>query len=168
MIGQRSRWHPLGRRRPSELSTGQTCGPTEIAADRPPRVEVAACDPATAERLAALARGAGDFEVVGTSDGDDAVAADVVVVTLADGDPSGLGRLRRAARSYPRPRTVVVARGTDWFDVAFGAGADVWVDTDADDETLLAAVVAPLGTAAGSSLRRGPDPAWPGPPGAAR
>jgi hypothetical protein len=129
MLGQALRWVA----RPATE-------PVAVAAPvvRPPRVDLSRCDEVTAARLQALAAATGAFEVAR-----DTGRAEVAVVTLGDGDGDVVARLRREHRAEPGLRTVVVGRGTTWFDAAFGAGVDVWIDHTADDGTVLAAIVGP-------------------------
>lgn len=109
-----------------------------------PRVDLTRCDVGTRDRLRRLSAASGAFAIT------DATAAareqaTVTVVTLT-GDPSDgevVAQLRREHRADPERRTVVIGRGTTWFDAAFGAGIDVWVDHSAEDDTVLSAIVGP-------------------------
>lgn len=120
--------------------------PTPPDAGRRPRVDVGGCAPATRARLGSLADRSGAF-VVGDGGGSD---ADVLVVTLGDEDGHRVADLRRRHRAAPTRRTVVIGEGTTWFDAAFGAGVDAWIDHTADDATVLVAILgrAPGGRAA--------------------
>jgi ActR/RegA family two-component response regulator len=104
-------------------------------------------DGPTTARLRRLAARTGAFVI-----GDDAAAAHVRVVGLTDHDGSGVHRLQRATRRSPGVRSVVIAEGTAWFEAAFEAGADAWIDRDADDDTVLVAIT---GRLPARSARRG-------------
>lgn len=130
-----------------------------------PRVEVSRCDAATQGRLRRLAASSGAFVVTGFTSADG--APDTTDATAAEGDPTlgggaagpparpvtvvSLGsvpadgevvaQLRREHRSDPQRRIVVIGRSTTWFDAAFGAGVDAWVDASAEDATVVAAII---------------------------
>lgn len=87
---------------------------------------------ATLLRLRGLATRSGAFEVVPA----DATGAELAAVSVCDAE--GVARLRELNRADPGLRLLAIGRGIEWFDAAFRAGADVWMDADADDRTVLA------------------------------
>jgi hypothetical protein len=128
-------------RRVARPSAGQARPPRPGTGARP-RVDLARCDAPTRVRLQRLAAATEAFRVTDVAD-PASDRAEVTVVTLGDDDGDLVGQLRREHRADPARRTVVIGRGTTWFDAAFGAGVDVWIDHTADDGTVLAAIVGP-------------------------
>jgi hypothetical protein len=122
---------------------GRARDPSLPAATRHLRVDVAGADAHVQARVRQLGADSEAFEVVTAGDGRG--SADVAVVTIGERAADGevVAQLRRDHRADPGRRTVVVGRGTTWFDAAFGAGVDVWIDRSADDDTVLAAIVGP-------------------------
>jgi hypothetical protein len=133
MLGPASRW--VGR---AEARVRHRAGPPSRASSTPrPRVDVGGCAPSTRARLVRLARDTGAYVIGdgGTS------GTEVLVVTLGEEDGHRVADLRRAHRADPGLRTVVIGEGTTWFDAAFGAGVDAWIDHTADDATVLVALL---------------------------
>ncbi|MCC5946931.1 MAG: hypothetical protein JJT89_00620 [Nitriliruptoraceae bacterium] len=92
----------------------------------------------------------------GVDPGSEPPEVQVVALGSGAGDGDLVAQLRRQHRADPSRRTVVIGRGTVWFDAAFRAGIDAWVDDSADDGTLLAAIVGPAEPVGRSPAGRGP------------
>jgi hypothetical protein len=133
MLGPASRWV----RRAEVRGRHGTAAPPRTSATPRPRVDVRGCAPSTRARLVRLACDTGAY-VIGDADASD---PEVVVVTLGEADGHRVAELRRAHRVAPGRRTVVIGEGTTWFDAAFAAGVDAWIDHTADDATVLTALL---------------------------
>lgn len=131
---------PRALRRTARPFVGQAHRPS--GSPLRPHVAVDRCDPATRDRLQRLANATGSFVVALPAD----AACErplVVVVTLGPDSEDGelIVRLRHEHREDPSRQMVVIGQGTTWFDAAFRAGVDAWVDHTDDDATVLAAII---------------------------